>query len=54
MPTYVEEQKELKDSFKNALQDDDDDDDGLLMLKQKTDHEKQKVFLNCFNIIYIM
>lgn len=45
IPTYIEEQKELKDSFKTALQDDDEDDD-LLTIKQKTDDEKQKVLFS--------
>lgn len=45
MPTYVEEQKELKDSFKHALKDEDEDDDNnLLKIKQKTEDEKHKVF----------
>lgn len=48
-PTYVEEQKKLKESFKQALSDvggDDDDDDeewgGMLKVRQKTDEEKKK------------
>lgn len=44
MPTYVEEQKELKDSFKHALKDEDEDND-LLKIKQKTEDEKHKVLL---------
>ncbi|KAL0116065.1 hypothetical protein PUN28_011134 [Cardiocondyla obscurior] len=43
--TYVEEQKELKDSFKHALKDEDeneDDDNGLLKIKEKTQDEKYK------------
>ncbi|XP_011873109.1 PREDICTED: protein KRI1 homolog [Vollenhovia emeryi] len=42
MPTYVQEQKELKDSFKCALKDDDEDDNDLLKIKQKTEDEKHK------------
>lgn len=67
IPTYIEEQKELKDSFKTALQDDDENDD-LLTIKQKTDDEKQKVLFsyfkkfchllcvmqNCYYIIYVV
>ncbi|XP_012539733.1 protein KRI1 homolog [Monomorium pharaonis] len=41
--TYVEEQKELKDSFREALKDEDDDEDNdLLKIKQKTEDEKHK------------
>lgn len=44
MPTYAEEQKELKDSFKQALKDEDED-ENLLKIKQKTEDEKEKVLL---------
>lgn len=45
-PTYMEEQKQLKDSFKHALKDEDkDEDNDLLRIKQKTEDEKHKVFL---------
>lgn len=43
MPTYVEEQEQLKDSFKHVLKDENEDED-LLQIKQKTDDEKYKVF----------
>lgn len=43
MPTYVEEQEQLRDSFKHVLKDEDEDED-LLKIKQKTDDEKYKVF----------
>lgn len=45
MPTYVEEQNELRDSFKHALKDEDEDNDednSLLKIKQKTEDEKHK------------
>lgn len=43
IPTYVEEQKELKDSFRHALKDEDDDgDNDFLKIKQKTEDEKHK------------
>lgn len=44
IPTYVEEQKELKDSFKDILKDEDEDDD-LLKIKEKTEDEKHEVLL---------
>ncbi|EZA47646.1 hypothetical protein DMN91_012373 [Ooceraea biroi] len=40
--TYVEEQRQLKDSFKDALKDEDDDENDLLKIKQKTEEEKQE------------
>jgi len=43
MPTYVEEQEQLRDSFKHVLKYEDEDED-LLKIKQKTDDEKYKVF----------
>ncbi|XP_070160841.1 protein KRI1 homolog [Polyergus mexicanus] len=43
MSTYVEEQEQLKDSFKNVLKDENEDEDtDLLQIKQKTDDEKYK------------
>lgn len=46
MLTYVEEQKELRDSFKHALKDEDEDENGdLLKIKQETEDEKHKVLL---------
>lgn len=43
MPTYVEEQEQLKDSFKNVLKNENEDEDtDLLQIKQKTDDEKYK------------
>ncbi|KYM95390.1 PREDICTED: protein KRI1 homolog [Cyphomyrmex costatus] len=43
MCTYVQEQKELKDSFKHAIKDEDEDEDNdLLKIKQKTEDEKHK------------
>lgn len=52
LPTYVEEQQELKDSFKRALKDEDNDEDtDLLMIKQKTEDEKHKVshfMISCY------
>lgn len=44
IPTYVEEQEELKDSFRQALKYEDED-ENLLKIKQKTEDEKQKVLL---------
>lgn len=45
MLTYAEEQKQLKDSFKNVLKDEDDDaDTDLLKIKQKTKAENHKVY----------
>ena len=44
--TYVQEQKELRDSFKHALKDEDEEnneDNDLLKIKQKTEDEKHKV-----------
>jgi len=43
--TYVQEQKELRDSFKHALKDEDekDNEDDFLKIKQKTEDEKHKV-----------
>lgn len=43
MPTYVEEQKELRDGFKHALKDENEDEDDLLKIRQKTEDEKNKV-----------
>lgn len=43
--TYVEEQKELRDSFRHALKDEDNEDNDLLKIKQKTEEEKHKVLL---------
>lgn len=44
MPTYVEEQEQLRDSFKHVLKDEDEnEDEDLLKIKQKTDDEKYKV-----------
>ncbi|KAG5326079.1 KRI1 protein, partial [Acromyrmex heyeri] len=43
--TYVQEQKELRDSFKHALKDEDEEDNednDLLKIKQKTEDEKHK------------
>lgn len=42
MPTYVEEQKQLKDNIINALKEEDEDDANLLQIKQKTKDENQK------------
>lgn len=44
--TYVEEQKQLRDSFKQVLKDEneDSDDTDFLKIKQKTEEEKHKVF----------
>ena len=42
--TYVQEQKELKESFKNVLHDEEEDDD-LLKPKVKSESEKAKVSL---------
>lgn len=45
MPTYVEEQEQLRDSFKHVLKDENEDEDtDLLQIKQKTEDEKYKVF----------
>ncbi|XP_034246974.1 protein KRI1 homolog [Thrips palmi] len=43
-PTYVEEQRQLKESFKKALNDDDEsgDEGGLLKKKEKTKAEQKK------------
>ncbi|CAH3168094.1 unnamed protein product [Porites lobata] len=46
-PTFVEEQKLLKESFKKAIQtndddDDDDDDDAFLKVREKTSEEKMQ------------
>lgn len=43
--TYVEEEKEIKESFKKALQDENDQDDLLLKPKVKTKEQKQKVII---------
>lgn len=57
LPTYVEEQQELKDSFKHALKDEDEDEDedkdedgdiDFLKIKQKTEGEKHKVLIIMF------
>lgn len=48
IPTYVEEQKELRDSFRHALKDEDDEDNDLLKIKQKTEDEKHKVHFNSY------
>ncbi|XP_034945518.1 protein KRI1 homolog [Chelonus insularis] len=40
--TYVEEQRELQESIKQALKDDDDNDDGFLKVKNKSEEEKIK------------
>lgn len=56
MPTYVEEQEQLKDSFKHVLKDESEDEGtDFLKIKQKTDDEKYKVFIiiNYFIIIYL-
>jgi len=46
MLTYMDEQKELRDSFKHVLKDgDEDEDNDLLKIKQKTEDEKHKVIL---------
>ncbi|KAL6444062.1 hypothetical protein ACFW04_001781 [Cataglyphis niger] len=43
MPTYVEEQEQLRDSFKHVLKDENEDEDtDLLQIKQKTEDEKYK------------
>lgn len=43
MLTYVEEQEQLKDSFKHVLKDENEDEDtDFLKIKQKTDDEKYK------------
>lgn len=43
MPTYVEEQEQLKDSFKHVLKDESEDEGtDFLKIKQKTDDEKYK------------
>lgn len=41
-PTYVEEQKALKESFKGALNDSSDDED-ILKLRTKTKEEQVKM-----------
>ncbi|KAK3912278.1 Protein KRI1-like protein [Frankliniella fusca] len=42
-PSYVEEQKQLKDSFRRIIQDDNSDDEGgLLTKKEKSKAEKEK------------
>lgn len=41
-PTYTEEQRLLKESFKKALNDEDEDDE-LLKPKEKNETEKQQV-----------
>lgn len=42
-PSYVEEQKQLKDSFRKALQDDSSDDEGVLLTKkEKSKEEKER------------
>lgn len=47
--TYMEEQKELKDSFKHALKDEaEEEDNDFLKIKQKTEDEKHKVLLILF------
>lgn len=48
--TYVEEEKEIKESFKKALQDDDAQDDLLLKPKIKTKEQKEKVISKCIKI----
>lgn len=55
--TYVEEEKELRDSFRHALKDEEDDNNDLLKIKQKTEEEKHKVLLildifNKFHVYY--
>ncbi|XP_043507172.1 protein KRI1 homolog [Frieseomelitta varia] len=40
--TYVQEQKELKESFKNVLNDEEEEDDDLLKPKVKSESEKTK------------
>lgn len=40
--TYVQEQKELKESFKNVLHDEEEEDDDLLKPKVKSESEKAK------------
>lgn len=48
-PTYMEEQKQLRDNFRHVLKDEDEDEDNdLLKIKQKTEDEKHKVFLIYF------
>ena len=42
-PTYVQEQQEIKDSFKVAFIDDDDDDKELLSVRQKSSEEQVTV-----------
>lgn len=44
--TYIEEQEQLRDSFKHALKDEDDDEGNsdFLKIKQKTKEEKHKVY----------
>ncbi|XP_066586884.1 protein KRI1 homolog isoform X2 [Prorops nasuta] len=41
-PTYVQEQQDIKESFKKALNDDDGEDNDLLKPKEKTEDEKKK------------
>lgn len=41
-PTYIEEQRALKESFKNAINEEEDEDNELLKPKQKSDSEKQQ------------
>lgn len=39
-PTFVEEQKQLKESLKKAIQDDDNDEENFLKVREKTANEK--------------
>ena len=51
-PTYVQEQNDIKESLKKAVQEDEDDEDLLLKPKAKTNEESKKVILN-LSIVFI-
>ena len=46
-PSLVEEQRQLKESLKKALQDDSDEESGLLKKKEKTKEEKVHIGFAC-------
>lgn len=51
--TYVQEQMQLKESFKNALHDIEEEDADLLKPKTKSESEKQKVRNFCLSVFFI-
>lgn len=47
--TYVQEQDEIRNSFKAAFEDEDEDED-LLVVKTKSEEQIRKVFLSFFDL----